>query len=191
MKKILIGLSIVVLVILAVVYMGKKEVEVSNTGDNSQSTDVTQIEQTPAKTNTVTKTTKPTTTTTPLVTNLFPQKGSFECRYDQATQTGRSTNTVYIADGKMRGEFRSTDAQGFASSNMMVYDGTYLYSWIEGKGTGVRTQPKSLKDIPAAIPTDVHEGKVLGSGIENVSWDCHAWSKVSTMLAKPSYVKFN
>lgn len=128
---------------------------------------------------------------TPLVTNLFPQKGSYECKYEQATQTGRSSNTVYIANGKMRGEFRSLDSQGFGTLNMMVYDGVYLYTWIEGKATGVRTQPKSVSEIPAVFPTDIHEGKVLGSGINNVSWECHAWATVSSMLSKPTYVKFN
>ncbi len=188
MKNILIGAGVLVLAVLAFMLMGKKESsEVQIETVNTPAVTETQTTST-SKPSVSTNTVKP---TTPLVTNLFPQKGSFECRYDQATQTGRSTNVVYIADGKMRGEFRSTDAQGFASSNMMIYDGTYLYSWVEGKGIGMRTQPKSLKDIPAAIPTDVHEGKVLGSGIENVSWDCHAWSKVPTMLSKPSYVKFN
>ncbi len=128
--------------------------------------------------------------TTPLATNLFPQKGSFQCVYEQADKSGRSTNTVYIADGKMRAEFRSKDSQGFGTLSMMVYDGTYLYRWVEGQSSGTMTRPTSLSQIPVVVPTDIHEGKVLGSGVNNVSWDCHAWSKVSSMLTRPSYVKF-
>lgn len=186
MKNILIGIGVFVLILtLAFTLKTKKGSEVTETTNPTNDA---------AQTQTVT-TTKPSSNgtvkpTTPLVTNLFPQKGSYECKYEQATQSGRSSNTVYIANGKMRGEFRSVDAQGFGTLNMMVYDGTYLYTWIEGKATGVRTQPKSLSEIPAVFPTDIHEGRVLGSGINNVSWDCHAWSTVSSMLTKPSYVKF-
>ena len=90
----------------------------------------------------------------------------------------------------MRGEFRTSTASG-AISNIMVYDNSYLYTWIEGQTVGVRIQPKSLSDFPSIVPKDILESKVLGSGLSSVSWNCHAWSKVPALLTKPSYVKFN
>lgn len=185
MKKILIGLVAVVVLVFIGFFMGtKKGGEVSK--------DV--VANTPENTNpnvTIVPTkTPPAKSTTNLVTNLFPQKGNFECKYEQVTKTGRSSDTLYISGGKIRNEFRSMDAQGFGTLNMVVYDGRYLYSWIEGQSKGTVSEPRSLKDIPVVVPTDIHEGKVLGSGYDNVSWDCHAWSPVSSMLAKPTYLKF-
>lgn len=187
MKKTLIIVGIVlVIIILFLAFRAKKsEAPVGETG-SSASLETINIEN-PSAPTTATANIKPTS----LATNLFPQKGSYECKYEQATQTGRSTNTIYISGGKIRGEFRSVDSQGFGTLSMLVYDGSYLYSWTEGKATGTRTQPKSLRDIPVVVPTNIHEGKVLGSGINSVSWDCHAWATVNSMLSKPTYVRFN
>lgn len=187
MKKTLIGVGVLVLVVILIFALKARRSEApvleSTTSASKESINPDAI----VETKTPTATVKPTA----LVTNLFPQKGSYECKYEQATQTGRSSNTLYISNGKVRDEFRSMDSQGNGTLSMFVYDGTYLYSWVEGKSIGTITQPKSLKDIPVVVPTDIHEGKVLGSGINNVSWDCHAWSTVSSMLVRPTYVKFN
>jgi hypothetical protein len=187
MKKIIIGLVVVVVLVFIGFFMGAKKGgennNVATTTPDSSSVGNVVVNSGGTKTTQI----KP---TTPLVTNLFPQKGSYECKYEQITQTGRSTDTLYISGGKIRNEFRSMDAQGMGTLNMVVYDGKYLYSWIEGQSKGTVSEPRSLKDIPVVVPTDIHEGKVLGSGINNVSWDCHAWSPVSSLLAKPTYLKF-
>ncbi len=189
MKNILIGLAGVLLLIFIGFFIGAKrsgevvkENEVNVSGVVTPSTTPTPIKKTTSS--------SAAKASTSLVTNLFPQIGSYECRYDQASQTGRSTDTLYISGGKIRNEFRSLDSQGFGTLNMVVYDGKYLYSWIEGQSKGTVSEPKTLSDIPVVVPTDIHEGMVLGSGINNVSWDCHAWAPVSSMLSKPSYVNF-
>ena len=186
MKNYQIAILVIVVVILGLIFMGTKS---SQDLDTNKNTDNIQ-EEVKTTTNTSTKTTTTPKPTTSLATNLFPQTGSYACRYDQVSQTSRSSNTVYIADGKMRGEFRTTDSKGMTTSNIMVYNSPNLYIWVEGKSVGTVTQPRSLKDIPAVVPTNVHEGRVLGSGTDNVSWDCHAWSKVPSLITKPTYVTF-
>jgi hypothetical protein len=144
-------------------------------------------------TTTTTQTTNTTTkkaTTKPVVveelTNIFPTRGSYECLYEEVTPSRRTTNVLYYSDGRLRGEFRVLNG----SSNIMVYDGAYMYAWVEGQSTGSVSKPKSISDFPSIIPKDITSGKVLGSGLNNVSWDCHAWTKVPSMLVKPTYVKF-
>jgi len=121
---------------------------------------------------------------------IFAEKGSYQCDYESVTQQSRTKNVVYISDGKMRGEFRTSGALS-SKSTIVVYDGSYLYLWTEGMSTGNITEPKTLADLPGIIPEDVASGRILGSGLNSVSWNCHAWSKVPSMLVKPSYVKFN
>ncbi len=121
---------------------------------------------------------------------IFDDPGSHECDYNQVSPQSRSTNAVYIANGKLRGEFRTQTATS-STLSMIVYDGTYLYTWTEGQTTGKISQPKTLKDLPGIIPEDITSGRILGAGLNNVSWDCHDWSKDLTKLVRPSYVKFN
>src|SRR3989338_5949024 len=40
--------------------------------------------------------------------SIFTQSGNHQCDYSQSNSTGQSTSVIYLADGKMRGEFRST-----------------------------------------------------------------------------------
>lgn len=120
---------------------------------------------------------------------IFDDPGNYECDYEQVDGNIRSTNVVYIADGKLRGEFRSKTATTTTLS-MAVYDGVNLYVWTEGQPTGKISQPKTLADLPSAIPEDITSGRILGQGLNNVSWNCHAWSKDAAKLVKPSYVTF-
>ena len=123
--------------------------------------------------------------------SLLADKGDFECKYEQVSGSGRSTNVVYIADGKLRGEYRTTGATT-NTSNLMVYDGQYLYTWAEGAKTGNRTLITKLSDLPKTIPIDLTSGAVLGtSNTNNVSWDCHPWIKDTALLQVPTYVTFN
>lgn len=122
--------------------------------------------------------------------NLFPQKGNYQCVYETVTPNSRSTNTVYLSNGKMRGEFRSSTPDG-SVTNMVVYDGKYLYVWLEGMNVGKITEPKSLADFPSIVPINITEGKILGDGYNSVSYDCYPWSKIDSYLQKPTYVNFS
>ncbi len=120
---------------------------------------------------------------------IFDDPGNYQCDYNQVSQQSRSTNVVYISGGKLRAEFRTQTATSTTLS-LAFYDGTYLYVWEEGKSTGVRTQPRTISDLPKAIPEDITSGRILGSGLSSVSWDCHDWLKDPAKLVKPTYVKF-
>ncbi|MDO8482160.1 MAG: hypothetical protein Q7S75_03735 [bacterium] len=121
--------------------------------------------------------------------SIFTQTGNHQCSYEQVATTGRSSSVIYIADGKMRGEFRTTSG-GVNDANLMIYDGGFLYSWKEGATTGKKSSIKSMAELPEAIPNDLTSGASFGVSLDNVSWDCHDWAKDSKMLVVPTYVKF-
>lgn len=184
-KNILWGSLVVVVVVLFVWWLSSK-----NTPSQTISVDTTK-EATNTNTVPVKSTTpaKPVSTApTETFTNLLPKLGNYQCDYEEVTQTTRSSNTVYLSDGKMRAEFRSRTALA-GTNSIMVYDGVNLYSWTEGKSEGTVTHPKSLSDFPAIIPRDIVAAKVLGSGLYNASWNCHPWIKDASLLVKPSYLK--
>ncbi len=122
--------------------------------------------------------------------SVLTQKGNYECDYDQVQQSGQSHNVVYISDGKLRAEFRTTSGNTTAA-NLSVYDGRYLYSWKEGLSTGTRTTVTKLADLPSAIPQDLTSGKIYGTSYDSVGWKCHVWIPDAKLLAAPNYVTFN
>lgn len=118
--------------------------------------------------------------------SIIAQKGSHKCTYSQASQAGQTISTIYIADGKLRGEFRDIDAVG----NMMIYNGGTLYVWQEGKTTGTKTQVTTLAQLPAVIPRDLTSGSSLGSGINAVGWDCYQSSNPASLFVPSTAIKF-
>ena len=126
-------------------------------------------------------------------TAIFNQPGAHECEYNQVTGNAQNNYRIYIAGGKMRGEFRTVGQAG----TLMVYDGNLLYTWKEGQTTGIKAQLKSLSQLPVAIPTDLTSGSVYNGNSNtankndlSVSWDCHPWIVDKTLLTVPSYVHF-
>jgi hypothetical protein len=121
--------------------------------------------------------------------SLLTQKGNFQCDYSQVTSDGQSNNVVYISDGKLRAEFRST-IKGQGGSNLSVYDGRYLYTWREGTSVGTKSLITSLGQLPTAIPKDLTSGAIHGDGVNSVGWDCHTWLVDKKLLTPPAYVSF-
>ena len=117
---------------------------------------------------------------------MFNQGGSHICTFDNLSNGHKSTATIYIADGKMRGEFRANNSVG----DIMVYNGGNLYTWKEGSATGMRSQVRLIADLPAALPKDLTGGVIIGNSANNSSWECHDWLKKSALLTPPANVAF-
>lgn len=186
-KNILLGSLVVVLVVALAGFILMKDNNIPTATEKSveiEKTATTSVTPSASKTTSVKLTSTPTAT----FTNILPKLGNYQCDYESVSQSSRTTNTVYLSDGKMRAEFRTT---GYSAtiSNIMVYDGVNLYTWVEGQSVGSVTHPKSLSDFPSIIPKDLVAAKSLGSGLNSVSWNCHAWTVDKTMLVKPSYLK--
>lgn len=179
------GLAGLVLVVLMFIVAGGSNNNVADqVTENNQTSTTTTTTPKPSTSGSVASKPKP-----PVVdsfTNIFPQRGNFKCTYEEVTPSTRSTNVIYFSNGKMRAEFRTFSG----ASNIMVYDGVYKYTWVEGQSVGVMTKPTSISDFPAIIPKDINEGVVLGAGLNNASWLCHAWSADQALVNKPTYVKF-
>ena len=122
--------------------------------------------------------------------SIFTQSGNHQCDYSQSNSTGQSTSVIYLADGKMRGEFRSTMSGG-STASLMIYTGGYLYSWKEGATTGKKSSIRALSDLPDVIPQDLTSGAIFGTASDSVGWNCHSWLKDVKLFTIPSYVTFS
>lgn len=184
MKNLFIG--IVIIAIIALIgwkAYSKNHVEVASTDTTSGATNTTTTNNTNT---TVTPKPKGTSTT---FKSIFAQEGNNMCEYEQSSPSGKSSHVIYIADGKMRGEFRTT-VGGKTTTTLMIYTGGYLYTWTEGLATAKRTQLTTIANLPAVIPQDLDSGAVYGTKFDTVSWDCHPWNKDAKLLTLPTYLKY-
>lgn len=174
-RNLLIGIAVIVLVVLGWWIFSSPKTSTDNTAQ-------------PSADNTTTTTgTSGSVTQKQTFKSLITQKGSYLCTYEQVSTSGKSTNSIYIADGRLRGEFRDSNLVG----NMMVYDGVYLYTWKEGTAVGTKMVLKSLAQLPTIIPKDLTSGASFGTNFDSVGWDCHQWIKDAKLLAPPVTVKFS
>jgi hypothetical protein len=182
-RNILIGLVVVLLVAIGVwMWMSSDKNDALYTAPTN-TTATSTSDTTPKPVTTGTDTTSSTNTFQSIIT----QKGSYQCTFSQATQGGQTISNIYIADGKLRGEFRDTDSVG----NMMIYNNGTLYIWQEGKTVGTKSQVSTLAQLPSVIPKDLTSGSSLGSGINAVGWDCRQSTNPASLFVPSSAIKFS
>ncbi len=124
--------------------------------------------------------------------SLVRNMGNTTCSYQQVStgSTARSVDALYISGGKIRGEFRSTTPQGISTNTIMLFNGTTLYTWTEGMISGTASSVHSASDVATLLPQSLGGNKTLGTSDNNVSWDCHPWIPVVSMLTLPAGVTF-
>lgn len=179
-KALLWIVSIILVIIGGILLIGRNYPSNGGEYSSATSTESGTAGQNPAGKNTGMKTT---------LGGIFDIEGNYQCDYDQVSLQSRSTDVIYISDGKLRGEFRTKTATT-STNDIVLYDGSNLYVWTEGKATGKVSVPKTIKDLPSIIPEDITSGRILGSGLNSVGWNCHVWSLVASKLVKPTNVTF-
>lgn len=185
MDRLIIALAVVALVALGVWFYTSNNTGVTPPSDIATTTSASITE-------------KPRTPTTPptsagsgnTYTSLLTQSGSYLCDYNQVQSAGQMHNQIYIYGGKLRGEFRTITGEP-TPTNLVLYDGHYLYTWSEGASSGTRTVLTSLSQLPLVIPKDLTGGSIHGTAYESVGWDCHFWMTDTKLFVPPSYVKFS
>ncbi len=130
------------------------------------------------------------------LTDFFSMTGSQQCTFSDKTNT--SSGTIYTDNGKMRGDFQSTNS-GKTMMTHMVNDGTYIYYWTEGTKTGYKMSLATVKEQAAKItmaPQNNNSGEEQSpsSGPVNMNqqadYSCQAWSADVSKFVLPQDVTF-
>jgi hypothetical protein len=187
-KSLALTIGILAVIALAVWFFTDNP-SMSQTG--SSATTSSSSVQIPSQTKTGTKTSTKGVPNSTTYKSLLTQAGSYECDYSSVQASGQTANVIYIYGGKMRGEFRTTEAGGTSNANLFVYDGHNLYQWKEGSSIGTRTVLTSLSQLPLIIPKDLTSGAIIGNNYTSVGWLCHTWLTNKALLTPPSYVTFS
>lgn len=110
-----------------------------------------------------------------LLAGVNPQK----CTFDN----GQSTGTIYVAGGKMRGDFESKTEMMTAKSHMVISN-SISYVWLDGMKQGYRM----------AFDDMAKNNGSQGEGIDadaKVATKCESWQANETMFTLPTDVTFN
>jgi hypothetical protein len=104
------------------------------------------------------------------------------CTFKTVESGTESEGTVYVADGKMRGDF-AIQAGTTSMISHMIHDGSTGFVWTDGQATGFKI----------AIDTNeisAQQDKYLDPN-KNLEFNCEAWSQDSFKFKLPSDIAFN
>lgn len=117
--------------------------------------------------------------------NFMSMAGSQKCEFSDV-ETGSSGN-VFIADGKMRGDF-SSNMGGKVTSSHMINDGKDIYIWMDDQATGFKTSLTAIEEMSNQEGvTGVNQTVDLN---KQVDYKCESWSADQLKFAVPVEVKF-
>jgi len=115
--------------------------------------------------------------------NLIADGKSVWCTFASTQGNTTSSGTVYVADGKMRGDFNSVVSDKTMESHMILRDDT-SYVWSAGNKQGVKM---SVKELSAATSTSTKQPV----GFENsTSYECKPWDASDLSFELPQGITF-
>jgi hypothetical protein len=115
---------------------------------------------------------------------LLGMSGPQRCTFTNNVQDPESSGVVYVAGGKMRGDFTSVAAGQTIQSHMIV-DGETSYMWSDAMPQGMKM---AFADVGA------QSGQGSGQSVdvnEKVDYSCSGWTADANMFALPAGVEFS
>jgi FecR protein len=119
--------------------------------------------------------------------DLWKSGKSEKCTFNFTYAQGSSEGTVYLADGKMRGDFKvnvtAAGVTNMAIESHMVRENDYTYVWTSASPVGFKMQ--TTGDLPGSIGNS-------GSFDYNqlLDYNCTGWSGGDATFALPAGVNF-
>lgn len=120
---------------------------------------------------------------------LIARGGDHVCTFDQTVENNRSTGTVYISNGKMRGDFKSSVVTGATPIDVeshMISDGEFMYTWSSMMPTGFKMAVVQNTTADGTTPTS----QQMFDANMKLSYDCDPWTVDASKFTLPSAVTF-
>ncbi len=108
--------------------------------------------------------------------------GSSHCTVSNTTANSTSNGDVYVAGGKMRGEFTS-EIQGKTMVSHFISDGTTFYTWSDAMPQGVKM---SVAKAESAQGTAEQPNMYTSQ----VNYTCVPWTADSAQFTVPTNIQF-
>lgn len=114
------------------------------------------------------------------------------CTFNYPAEDTNMEGTSFIANGKVRTDFKGTDPGGASFEGSMINDGEYLYSWTSQMTQGFKL--KLTNEVQESIDKEnpeftAKQNKYLDPN-EKVDYKCQAWNADMGMFTPPSDISF-
>ncbi len=117
------------------------------------------------------------------IKSLLSSKTPIQCSFAMTDANGgKNDGTVYVTNGKMRGDF-TTVVAGTTTKSHLINDGKNIYLWIDGMTRGYRTPTAQAPSTGA-----INGGPNMNQPID---YTCTPWTVYSNLFALPLGVTFN
>lgn len=117
--------------------------------------------------------------------NFMSMGGTQKCEFSDADN--KSSGSVYLNAGKMRGDFMSK-VNDKETSTHMINDGTSVYIWIDDQKIGFKTTLESIEQMSNSEGvTGVSKTVDIN---RQVDYKCGGWNADQVKFAIPTDVKF-
>ncbi len=115
---------------------------------------------------------------------LVNDRGSYQCTVHESMTDVENTGTVYIADGKVRGEFETVAEGKPVKTSLLVKDG-YQYVWSSSMKTGIKINTDATTQSKAQS-----DGVYSWDSARIGDYDCKAWTTDPTTFDLPAGMTF-
>jgi hypothetical protein len=115
---------------------------------------------------------------------LLSMNSPQQCSFEYADEQSKTSGKVYLANGKMKGEFKTNYNNQETTSYMVIKEDT-LYAWENNSTSGISVPLKEYwesqenEDIKTPVKAD-----------EKVNYKCSAWMDQDEAFGLPSDVEF-
>jgi hypothetical protein len=114
-------------------------------------------------------------------------QGSSKCTVTNTVANSESTGTVYIGDGKMRGDFTTvTTNPAMTVESHMISDGEMIYTWSNQMPQGIKMSVSAT----AAPNADAAANAQVDMYNAQVNYDCDSWNVDASQFEVPATVEF-
>ena len=118
------------------------------------------------------------------IKSLLSAGKSQKCTYSNKLQATSVNGTVYVANGKIRGDFTSVSEQTKINGHMIV-DSGYSYVWTEMSKQGIKMaidQQRSTSDSTNNQTPDINQ---------TFTYTCQGWTEDDAIFTLPSDISFS
>jgi uncharacterized protein YxeA len=116
--------------------------------------------------------------------SLLTSGKSQKCTYSYTHQSTTVNGTVYVANGKMRGDFVSPSGQSKVTGHMII-DGGYFYVWTDLSNSGIKMAVNQEQPATAAVNNsqtpDINQ---------SFTYTCQGWAEDDSLFTLPSSISF-
>lgn len=139
---------------------------------------------TPVSTQTVQAT--PTSDTSQLsLKDLLAGHNRQQCTFTSAES--KTTGTVFVGDGKVRGDFQA-EVNGKTSQSHMLQDGTFIYFWTDGQTKGFKASLDVVQKMSESVMQN-YQSQAMDMNKKG-DYSCSAWGVDASKFAPPTGVTF-